>query len=344
MYSSKFELRLCAVLALALSVSAPAIADHRPKHGSGGGGGDGDGGGSVTSPFSYGAPGTTVTGTLYNWMHPDFVSAWGHGYGGQGTTITFVDDFNSSYTFQMSLKNENCSTAGACASETHGYWTALQGKLLAPLATIAQDDFAVSGNVSLASGFNALNLSYGMYAQPGLRRIIWGPQERSIIDYASKGSAVIAKAAGNGCGAATGQSADLCGGTEGSLDYLARDLIGKPGTIFVGALNDHGTPANQQTMAWYSNVAGTNATVQNQFLVVGVDMRDIYQGGTSFAAPQVAAGAAILSSKFPTASPSQVASRLLTTARTDTITSYQRATHGMGEMSLGNALAPDKIN
>ena len=54
--------------------------------------------------------------------------------------------------------------------------------------------------------------------------------------------------------------------------------------------------------------------------------------------------AAILGSKFTTATPTQIVNRLLSTARKDTLLNYNAATYGMGEASLANAVAPNKIN
>ncbi|MDA5093873.1 S8 family serine peptidase [Aliiroseovarius sp. KMU-50] len=296
-----------------------------PPGGGGGDGGGGDGGGSLADAVRY------------SWMHADVQGAWDDGYGGQGTTITFVDDFNSGYVFAGTLTDDPCLDAGTCTALHHGDWTAMQGELIAPLANIVRRDWS-GGPVKLKNGFNVLNLSYGMYAAPGFASVRWNKQENSILDYAANGDAVIAKAAGNGCGAETGQTADLCGSTTGKLDYLAWDLIGTEGTIFVGALTDHGSG----TLAYYSNIAGDNTTVQNQFLVAGVDSSDMGFAGTSFAAPQVAGYAAILSSKFTSATPGQVVDQLLGTADSS-FASYEPRLHGQGEADLSMALAPDKI-
>jgi len=78
--------------------------------------------------------------------------------------------------------------------------------------------------------------------------------------------------------------------------------------------------------------------------VVGVDgaLTGLY--GTSFAAPIISGYAAVLSSKFTSATPTQVASQLLMTARDDTITGYDVAIHGQGEASIFYALAQVSIN
>jgi subtilisin family serine protease len=96
-------------------------------------------------------------------------------------------------------------------------------------------------------------------------------------------------------------------------------------------------------MASYSNVAGSNTTVQNQFLVVGVEGHKTGLYGTSFAAPIVSGYAAILSSKFTNANPIQITNQLLVTARKDTVSKYDPAIHGRGEASIARALAPASI-
>ena len=65
--------------------------------------------------------------------------------------------------------------------------------------------------------------------------------------------------------------------------------------------------------------------------------------GTSFAAPQVAAYASIVASKFTSATPVVVVDHLLDTARQDTILNYQASIHGQGEACLSCALAPAAI-
>jgi subtilisin family serine protease len=171
--------------------------------------------------------------------------------------------------------------------------------------------------------------------------IDWSPRETSILSHAN-GAAVVVKAAGN---------EQIAVGTtfEGKIDYLSRDLIGKPTAIFVGALDRHGTPANRASIASYSNFAGTDPRVQEQFLMVGVMGGLLAESGTnlqgtSFAAPQVSSYAAILGSKFTGATAQNITDQLLDTARTDTIRGYDITLHGQGEASLSRALAPISID
>lgn len=270
---------------------------------------------------------------LRAWMHGDVAGAWAAGFRGQGVTITVVDDFTSS--------RRNAGDLGTGRqSLRHGEWTRLEASMIAPSSTMASHDFATGRTVALTRNrLNVLNLSYGMMARAGFTagQIRWSAQESSIIGYARAGSAVIAKAAGNDAvavGAANG---------SGNADYLNMALIGTPTTLFVGALDRNGDVNNRARLASYSNFAGSNTAVQRQFLTVGVrgDLTGLY--GTSFAAPVVAGYAAVLGSKFTTATPVSITNRLLDTARQDTINNYSAAIHGRGEASLSRAIAPSSI-
>jgi len=227
--------------------------------------------------------------------------------------------------------------------KSHGDWVAQHVEIMSPGAEIARLDFADTDPITLSSGkLNIVNLSYGMIGNFVLNENInWGLREASIISHAD-GAALVVKAAGN-------DQIAVGNASGGQIDYLSRDLIGKPTAIFVGALASHGTVENPASLANYSNFAGTDLRVQEQFIVVGVtggtlanDGTNLY--GTSFAAPQVSAYAAIIGSKFTTATPLQITDQLLDTARTDTIQGYDVAIHGQGEASLSRALAPQSIN
>ena len=104
---------------------------------------------------------------------------------------------------------------------------------------------------------------------------------------------------------------------------LAYELAGARSAIFVGALNKNGALLNKASLASYSNHAGSGGVnggfIHNQFVVVGVDAASTGAAGTSFAAPIVSGYAAILGSKFRSATPMQITNQLLRTARTDTM-------------------------
>jgi len=274
---------------------------------------------------------TTTSQAVPSWMSPDVGAAWAAGYKGRGSTITVVDDFSSTTRFYGNL-------GVGVQYQRHGQWTREEASMIAPLANIRSKDFTTSSSVWLAPGLNVLNLSYGMYATAGysVNQIGWSPEEASIISYASRGSAVVSKAAGN-------DSVAVGGVTGGQQDYLDLALIGKASAIFVGALDGNGTTSNPTKLAWYSNTAGSNPLVQSHFLVVGVAGNKTGLYGTSFAAPVITGYAAILGSKFTRATPTQITNQLLNTARTDTLINYSPSVYGKGEASLSRALAPMAI-
>jgi subtilisin family serine protease len=269
--------------------------------------------------------------TVRPWMSVEVGQAWSQGYRGQGTTITVVDDFSSNSRMFGNLN-------GVTQIGRHGDWTFTESRLIAPAATMRIVDFNSRNTIPLNKGLNVFNLSYGMIAKAGYSKMNWTAKETSIINYAKTGTAVISKAAGNDSGIAVGMP-----NRSGQMDYLNRDLIGSQTAIFVGALSTNGTTRAPARIASYSNVAGTSVAVQNKFLVVGVDSAKTGLAGTSFAAPIVSGYAAILGSKFKTATPVQITNQLLNTARKDTISGYNVAIHGRGEASIARALAPVAI-
>lgn len=270
--------------------------------------------------------------TLQPWMSPEVADAWRQGYKGQGVTITAVDDFRSNYGLWGNLGH-------GTQLLRHGQWTLKEAGMIAPSATLRAHDFNSGWSVALSRGLNVINASYGMYANAGYtaNQIGWAPQERSIISYAMNGQAIISKAAGNDAVAVgTANSA-------GHVDYLNVALRGAQSAIFVGALDKNGSTAAPAALASYSNTAGSDATVQKQFVVVGVEGDKTGLYGTSFAAPVVTGYAAILGSKFKQATPTAITNRILTTARQDTVAGYNPEVHGRGEASITRALAPVSI-
>lgn len=264
------------------------------------------------------------------WMSTDVSAAWARGFRGQGVSISVVDDFiNDPFTGNLTGRTER---------KTHGQWTTQQASLIAPRATVYRRSyFSEFSDLRLRSGLNVINLSYGVMGAPGLGGLDYEALETSIIDYAQTSRAVVVKAAGN--------EAVRIGAVDayGEVDYLNVDLIGAESAIFVGALTRNGRKSSKARLASYSNFAGNNKTVQGQFLVVGVDESRMKMAGTSFGAPIVAGYAAILGSKFKTATPDQIVDQLLSTARKDTIASYRASIHGRGEASLSRALAPSSL-
>jgi len=260
------------------------------------------------------------------WMSPDVSAAWEMGFKGAGATMIFVDDFNSRSRFNGNLGE-------GLKRLRHGEWTLREASLIAPEANARGQDFNSGRAVTLSSGLNVINMSYGIYGRSN-GRSNFNRQEQSIIGYATNGQAVVSKAAGN-----DGVHLDRPN-ARGQVDTLNLALRDKPTVIFVGALSTNGSTQAPADLASYSNKAGTDTRLQNHFLVVGTEGSKTMLNGTSFAAPIVTGYAAIVGSKFTTATPVQITNQLLNTARTDTIRRYDPVLHGRGEASLSRALAP----
>jgi subtilisin family serine protease len=269
----------------------------------------------------------------FNWMSADVSQAWNQGFYGQGTTMTFVDDFVSNH------RSSGNMGLGAFTMR-HGEWTAYEAALVAPLANVKAHDYYSGKAIALVPNrLNILNASYGYYHSKAYatQNVYWGPQELSMIAYAKTGKAVVSKAAGNDGVTVSAPN------SYSSVDGLNVLLKGAPSAILVGALWRNGATNKKAELAWYSNKPGNDPVYQNMFLTVGVESDKTALAGTSFAAPIVSGYAAILGSKFKTATPTAIVSQLLTTARKDTIRMYDPSLHGRGEASLSRALAPAAI-
>ncbi len=285
--------------------------------------------------LAQGQPLSSVASTapvLQAWMNTEVGAAWNQGFKGQGITLTLVDDFKSRSGYYGNL-------GFGTQLLRHGEWTLKEASMLAPSATLQLQDFTSGTTVKLNSGLNVVNLSYAMYAPAGYSpsQIGWSAQEKSIIGYASNGTAIISKAAGNDAIAVGGTNA------AGKVDYLNLALKGTATAIYAGALNSNGSITKQATLASYSNTAGTDLSVQKQFVTVGVEGGKTGLYGTSFAAPIISGYGAILASKFTSSSPTQITNQLLNTARQDTVANYSAAVYGRGEASIARALAPVSI-
>lgn len=278
-----------------------------------------------------GTAASLATPVVQGWMHTDVGAAWSQGYKGQGITVKMVDDFSSTSTYGGNLGDGS-------AIQRHGEWTLKEASMIAPSATFKTHDLSNTSSVGLSRGLNVLNASYGSYGPAGLNAstLVFTPRDSSIIGYASSGSAVVSKAAGND-GVPIGSAGSM------GVDYLNVALRGTASTLYVGALSSNGSTTVPASLASYSNTPGTDTVVQNRFLVVGVDGSQTGLYGTSFAAPVVSGYAAIMGSKFTRATATQISNQLLNTARQDTIANYSTTLHGRGEASLSRALAPLSI-
>ncbi|MEI9425611.1 S8/S53 family peptidase [Mesorhizobium sp. Cs1299R1N1] len=283
---------------------------------------DGGAAAELAGSSSSGCP-QNADGT-FCWMSPDIGQAWASGYTGSGVSVTIVDDFTSNNEVEADL-------GLGPKSQPHGKWVAEIAGMVAPGANMSEHDYNYGIPLSLQDGLNVVNLSYASLGPADL-----DPVEKSIVDVAWAGTAFIAKSAGN-------HNIRIGTGENGESDFLALELMGAPTTIFVGALDHNGTPENKAKLASYSNYPGLIPELQNQFLTVGVEDDKTGLRGTSYGAPVISGYAAILGSKFTTATPIQISNQLLDTARTDTIVNYDPETYGRGEASLSRALAPISI-
>lgn len=337
----------------------------------GGGKPDGGGGGGKGSGDTGGGGGTPTAN--YSWMASDVDDMWALGSTGVGSTITVVDDFSSGDIFEGRLNID-----GPITLQHHGNWTSQQAGLIAPGAKVVERDWSSSGPVRFDSSvFNVVNASYSLETTSGysVDNLLFSKRDQTLIDAAWNGTALMAKAAGNDRGLAVGDQFPVginsAGQTVYYQDYLGLALVGAPGALFVGALQTNGTTTNKAKIASYSTIAGSNSSVQNQFLVVGVDAGGLLVDefanygekcgrvatghclyGTSFAAPVIAGYAAIVGSKFSVRDAAVVASRLLETTSRNTLVDLGAvgwdaadfAVYGQGEACLSCALAPINPN
>ncbi len=87
--------------------------------------------------------------------------AWNQGFQGQGVTITVIGDFTSGTRITGKLESKSQTLR-------HGEWTLKEARMIAPSATMRSKDFNSGTAVNLNTGFNVLNLSYGIFAAAGL--------------------------------------------------------------------------------------------------------------------------------------------------------------------------------
>ena len=276
-----------------------------------------------------------VNGTYKSWMHPDVINAWKSGYKGTGNQIIVIDSYSGSPL--------DGNLNGTDMSMSHGVWTSMESKMIAPHASVIGLDWNAKANSTIpihGKYLNIVNASYAIYGSPNTDYLGKLPTlHNGVVAAGISGKAIIVKAAGNDS-LNMGESKNTPSGPQ--TDVLNAQLKKSPTTIFVGALSSNGgtDATNQAVLAGYSNKPGTDNDYQKRFLVVGVDDQQTGLAGTSFAAPIVSGYAAIVKSKFIKATPRQVTNQLLTTARTDTISGYDIKLHGKGEASLSRALAP----
>lgn len=357
-----------AMLAITPSAAEAQNCSKNPTHPRCGGNGGGNGGNGGTNGGNGGG-----SPLYFSWMDSDVQEAYDQGLTGAGSHLIILDNFGgATYEGQMDGIAATGSTPESLTTQslTHGGWTSLQANLVAPGATSVDVDQpggrgrdrsgVISDHYSSSAALQVVNLSFGLFDPVGtvvdgnysFGTTIWD----SLTDEAwnPTSDAIFVKAAGNQNGlqpngeVQSGMTIDT--GTldiglfsEPHVDTLNISLIGAPNAIYVGALDSSGTIAD------YSTLAGSDATVQGMYVVVRVADEVTGLAGTSFAAPIVSGYAAIIGDKYnetlsvaPNAG-ELVVDRLLETALTTNISGYSAEIHGVGEACLTCALSPAVI-
>jgi len=260
------------------------------------------------------------------WLHSDIEGAWKSGYWGKNVQLTVVDTNSSDYRSSARLVGNKAEIL------THAGAVTKMAQITAPgVHTVFQSMDNFFGRASVKSfGLTVINASFDTS--------FLTPFHWTIAGYAHAGNgwgrAVVVKALGNDAKPALSQP----------FTALNMALKGGSSVIFAGALAQHGNESRGgAVLARYSSFPGTDLDLRKKTLVVGVPDNEMQIAGTSFAAPQISGYAAIVGSKFTSASPTMVTSQLLNTARRDTIKNYDPYYHGRGEASLSRALAPVSI-
>ncbi len=285
----------------------------------------------------------------YLWQHSNVKPAWNQGFKGQGVKITVHDNDIDPMKVGANLTYKNWWDPYLDTSRTnmtHAEAVRQVAQLTAPSAQVEKKPWDNGTIVLDPTKFNVVNASYGWAGGTDAGSVAVA-KSYQLAQLAYNNQAVVVKAAGN----ANANLSDQGGG-----DGINISLKDANAVIFAGALSSHGTVV-KTLKSWgrtyqiggairadYSNHPGSDPVYQSKYLMVGVNARDMTIAGTSFAAPQISAYAAIVSSKFTAANPNQVVSQLLNTARTDTIRNYNREDHGRGEASLSRALSPISLN
>ena len=314
-----------------------------------GGGGGGGGSGTTTQGFN-----TAEFQFNYGLGNINALAVYGGGFSGAGQTIAIIDTgidvdhpdlianiaaastdiVSGDPTFLNDVDGHGTQVAGVAAAARNGFGghgVAFNAQILAIRADAAaicidtscgfdDADLAAAVDFAVAQGADVINMSLGGAApsSAGLQ---------TAIQNAVAAGVIFAIAAGNQAGVDPLNPA-----------ALASDPAVNGQIIAVGAVDQNNVIAD------FSNRAGT---AQNFFLVApGVAILTTTIGGgfasangTSFAAPHVAGGIALLLERFPNLTAQNAVNILLTTA-TDLGAVGTDATFGRGLLNLAAALAP----
>jgi len=310
--------------------------------------------------------GTTGCGATLSAPSSDVIDAWNKGWTGNGQNILIWDNIGASSLSSHPAIVETIAHRYAWGANFYGMsWSNAAPSI--PMNKVLNLD-GTQTSTSSALSMNVINMSFGadlasyLGNQPANGWSVtqlndarshflgFSADATLLTQTASQGAfnfntAVIVKAAGNDTIDAQYEPANW---------YLAQNGNTVLRLLIVGALTNIGTTTNKTDIANYSNKAGSDPTIQSRFLmesgrVAYTDGSNAYGGsalsgssadgnsgsvGTSFAAPRVAAYAAIVRQKFPNMTAANTADILLATARYDTLACYpncDKAIYGQGK-------------
>lgn len=200
-----------------------------------------------------------------------------------------------------------------------------------PLQTVAD----IQGHLKNSSFLGVINLSLGADIPTTGKTFseVMSAVEKTPIPEINS---VVTVAAGNGGQACSASDLSGCNAVAVSLAY---QISSSSSTIVVGALSGEGS---NQNIATYSTRAGILA---DRFILASGETGYTNVVGTSFAAPRVAAVAAILKQRFPQLTPAQISNVILLSADKDINNdgandfSGVSPIYGHGKLSLTRALA-----
>ena len=305
--------------------------------------------------------------------HDDVIRAWTEGWTGKGVNILMEDYLHQAHGVTTTI----LANRYAIASTMYGYDVPsnlgifnFNGTTANPSgmvnigvvnASFGANLTAIIGRNQNATPWTSTELSAAALAFSNVSNAVisryTGATGWTNFNYTD---AVISKAAGND---------SINASNEPLVKALASNASINSRLLVVGAINQAGSVSTPQALAFYSNTAGSNMTVQSRFLVAsgttpfmtgdvalngvaisatttdpnGVNLNSV---GTSYAAPRVAGYVAIVRSKFPNLDAIKTSSIMLDTARYDTLSCYTTpggcdpTIYGKGEASLSRALAP----
>ena len=327
--------------------------------------------GLLSSSSSACAVATVVTagcGATLGTPSADVINAWNQGWTGKGVNVMIYDNIGASPLSSHPAIVETIAHRYAWGASYYGFsWSNADPSI--PLNTVLNLDGTQTPTTTPLS-MHVINLSFGadLASYLGAQTSTSNWSNSQLMDarshfsgysaYATAATTMAWQGAFNFADAVLVKSAgnDTIDAQYEPLNwYLTQNQSDVKRLLVVGALTGIGTKSSKVDIASYSNRAGTDATIQSRYLMesgnIAYPSGNLYGGsplstsdvGTSFAAPRVAAYAAIVRQKFPNLTGANTADILLATARYDTLSCYpncDKAIYGQGEASLSRALAP----